>query len=325
MNYNNIAIDWVEVDAVIASANKIILTTHENPDGDGLGSEVALFHHLAESGKDVKIINCSPTPEMYDFLNIDGCIETFNKDEHSEWVKNVDLAIVFDVGDIKRTRSVKDAIDENNIPIMNIDHHPHPENHSFTYNIVDIKSAATGCMVRSYLNTARKKPLTKEICEGIYVAVMTDTGCFRYSNTDTFCHSIAIECLEKGVNASSIYQIVYENSSKTRVSVLGEMISNIGYDLDFSDNMGKLFPHMDIAPMYKGNAEFNQATAFRNSSLQGAYFMMVSRALGLDCGPMSGFNNAIVDEVFFSGTNIKSNFLKDKMSAGTILNKMNDI
>jgi 3-hydroxypropanoate dehydrogenase len=53
----------------------------------------------------------------------------------------------------------------------------------------------------------------------------------------------------------------------------------------------------------------NHSTAFRNSSLQGAYFMMVSRALGLDCGPMSGFNNAIVDEIFFNGTNIKSNFL----------------
>ena len=87
------------------------------------------------------------------------------------------------------------------------------------------------------------------------------------------------------------------------------VIAIIGYDLDFSDNMGKLFPHMDIAPMYKGNAEFNQATAFRNSSLQGAYFMMVSRALGLDCGPMSGFNNDLVDETFFKDTNIKSNFL----------------
>jgi 3-hydroxypropanoate dehydrogenase len=87
------------------------------------------------------------------------------------------------------------------------------------------------------------------------------------------------------------------------------VIAIIGYDLNFSDNMAKLFPHMDVAPMYKGNAEFNQATAFRNSSLQGAYFMMVSRALGLDCGPMSGFNNAIVDEIFFNGTNIKSNFL----------------
>jgi 3-hydroxypropanoate dehydrogenase len=87
------------------------------------------------------------------------------------------------------------------------------------------------------------------------------------------------------------------------------VIAIIGYDLDFSDNMAKLFPHMDVAPMYKGNAEFNQATAFRNSSLQGAYFMMVSRALGLDCGPMSGFNNDLVDETFFKDTNIKSNFL----------------
>ena len=87
------------------------------------------------------------------------------------------------------------------------------------------------------------------------------------------------------------------------------VIAIIGFDLDFSDNMGKLFPHMDVAPMYKNNEIMNHSTAFRNSSLQGAYFMMVSRALGLDCGPMSGFNNAIVDEVFFSETNIKSNFL----------------
>ena len=87
------------------------------------------------------------------------------------------------------------------------------------------------------------------------------------------------------------------------------VIAIIGYDLDFSDNMSKLFPHMDVAPMYKGNAEFNQTTAFRNSSLQGAYFMMVSRALGLDCGPMSGFNNDLVDQTFFKDTNIKSNFL----------------
>ena len=87
------------------------------------------------------------------------------------------------------------------------------------------------------------------------------------------------------------------------------VITIIGYDLDFSEHMGKLFPHMDVAPMYKGNSDMNFATAFRNSSLQGAYLMIVARALGLDCGPMSGFNNELVDEEFFSGTNIKSNFL----------------
>ena len=87
------------------------------------------------------------------------------------------------------------------------------------------------------------------------------------------------------------------------------VVAIIGYDLDFSDHMTKLFPHMDVAPMYKSNNEMNVSTAFRNSSLQGAYLMMVARAMGLDCGPMSGFNNQLVDETFFSDTNIKSNFL----------------
>jgi 3-hydroxypropanoate dehydrogenase len=87
------------------------------------------------------------------------------------------------------------------------------------------------------------------------------------------------------------------------------VIAVIGYDLDFSDHMGKLFPHMDVAPMYKGNQEFNHSAAFRNSTLQGAYFMMVCRSLGLDCGPMSGFSNELVDKTFFENTNIKSNFL----------------
>ena len=87
------------------------------------------------------------------------------------------------------------------------------------------------------------------------------------------------------------------------------VIAIIGYDLDFADKMGTLFPHMDVAPMYKNNDDMNTSTAFRNSSLQGAYFIMVSRALGLDCGPMSGFNNQLVDDKFFAGTNIKSNFL----------------
>ena len=87
------------------------------------------------------------------------------------------------------------------------------------------------------------------------------------------------------------------------------VVAIIAYDLDFSNHMTKLFPHMDVAPMYKGNNEMNVSTAFRNSSLQGAYLMMVARAMGLDCGPMSGFDNQLIDETFFSDTNIKSNFL----------------
>ena len=83
----------------------------------------------------------------------------------------------------------------------------------------------------------------------------------------------------------------------------------IGYDLDFPETMPKLFP---IVPNFKDSftdPAVTEATAYRNGSLQGAYFIVAARALGLDCGPMSGFDNGKVDALFFAGTKIKSNFL----------------
>ena len=83
----------------------------------------------------------------------------------------------------------------------------------------------------------------------------------------------------------------------------------IGMDLEFYELLPELFPHTDARSWFVGNDALIEKTAFRNSSLQGAYFMLAARALGLDTGPMSGFNNAAVDEVFFAGTTIQSNFI----------------
>jgi len=84
----------------------------------------------------------------------------------------------------------------------------------------------------------------------------------------------------------------------------------IGMDVHFYEKLPKLFPHADAKAWFKDlPANVLEYIALRNSSLQGAYFMLAARALGLDCGPMSGFNNAKVDEAFFAGTSIKSNFL----------------
>lgn len=87
------------------------------------------------------------------------------------------------------------------------------------------------------------------------------------------------------------------------------VVTIIGYDTAFYEHMPKLFPHMDVRPMFESNAELTESTAFRNGTLQAAYFMSAARALGLDCGPMSGFNNQAVDALFFAGTSIKSNFI----------------
>ena len=83
----------------------------------------------------------------------------------------------------------------------------------------------------------------------------------------------------------------------------------IGSDQKFYDRLPELFPHTDARSWFVGNESLIKSTAFRNSTLQGAYFMLAARALGLDCGPISGFDEAAVNEVFFSGTDIESNFL----------------
>ncbi|MEQ1930092.1 MAG: malonic semialdehyde reductase [Parvularculaceae bacterium] len=83
----------------------------------------------------------------------------------------------------------------------------------------------------------------------------------------------------------------------------------IGHDLEFYEKLPQLFPHTDAKSWFVGNEKLIETTAFRNGTLQGAYLMIAARALGLDCGPMSGFNNDGVDKEFFAGARVKSNFI----------------
>jgi 3-hydroxypropanoate dehydrogenase len=96
------------------------------------------------------------------------------------------------------------------------------------------------------------------------------------------------------------------NVDKTRQAPVTAII---GMDMAFYEKLPQLFPHVDAKPWFVGKKEFADATAFRNSSLQGGYLIIAARALGLDCGPMSGFDAAKVDAAFFAGTEVKSNFI----------------
>jgi 3-hydroxypropanoate dehydrogenase len=96
------------------------------------------------------------------------------------------------------------------------------------------------------------------------------------------------------------------NVEKTRAAPVTVII---GYDSSFWEHLPRMFPHKDMTGMYRNNASFVEVNGLRNSSLQGAYLIVAARAMGLDIGAMSGFNHDAIDEEFFSGTTIKSNFL----------------
>lgn len=96
------------------------------------------------------------------------------------------------------------------------------------------------------------------------------------------------------------------NRAKTLAAPVTAIIAN---DHEFYEKLPQLFPHADARSWFVGNQEMIDRTAFRNATLQGAYVIMAARSLGLDCGPMSGFDNAGVDQAFFAGTSVRSNFL----------------
>ena len=96
------------------------------------------------------------------------------------------------------------------------------------------------------------------------------------------------------------------NVEKTRSAPVTAII---GMDMAFYDKLPQLFPHADAKSWFTGKKQFADATAFRNSSMQGAYFIVAARAVGLDCGPMSGFDHDKIDAAFWAGTEVKTNFI----------------
>jgi 3-hydroxypropanoate dehydrogenase len=150
-------------------------------------------------------------------------------------------------------------------------------------------------------NAWQDKPVADELLQRLYETL-------RMAPTSMNCSPARIVFVKSKAAKEKLSPALMEgNRAKTLAAPITAII---GYDTRFYDNLPTLFPPIRSArDMFAGNATLSDITAFRNGTLQGAYLILAARALGLDCGPMSGFDNAKVDELFFAGTTTKSNFL----------------
>jgi 3-hydroxypropanoate dehydrogenase len=130
----------------------------------------------------------------------------------------------------------------------------------------------------------------------------------KWGPTSANCSPARIIFVKSKVSKDRLLPFVIEsNLEKTKSAPVTAII---GHDINFHDHLPKLFPHnLDAQNWFNHSIDIAEETAFRNGSMQGAYFIIAARALGLDCGPMSGFDKEGVDNEFFRDTNIKSNFL----------------
>jgi len=224
--------DWKNIEALIQGANKILLSTHVNPDGDGLGSQIAFYHYLQSLNKECKIINYSSFPPMYDIINPDLIVEQYSTN-HDDWIATADLAVVFDIGSTQRLRDIYTLISKNKIKAITIDHHP-SEHKGFEVAVVDSDASSTGILVWDYLNFTGlyKDGYPINIAKALYTALLTDTGSFRYSSTSPFCHAMASNLISCGVDPYEIYSSIYEQREKHQIELMALIIQSVQYSQD---------------------------------------------------------------------------------------------
>lgn len=197
---------------LIRGSNSFLLTSHEGPDGDAVGSTLALASFLRKIGKEVTVHFKDQIPELYTFLPGSDSVQQHIPD------RLFDAAFVLDIGEKRRAGS--EFCNFGQITsLINLDHHLSCENFG-TYNIIDSQAAATGVLVYRIIS-AFGYDIDRDTALCLYVSIITDTGSFRYSNANREAFSIAGEMIERGVNAWDVAEQLYENQPRKRLRLLG--------------------------------------------------------------------------------------------------------
>lgn len=217
--YNGFEIAKREID----KAHRIWISTHRNPDGDAIGSELALYYTLKSLGKTVEIVNCDRTPANLKFIDKEDIVkfeQTYDFDS-----SQVDLIFILDLNDSSRLGKLQDVFNDSDAFKILIDHHLDPKI-EVDLSIVNIDATSTGEIIYYFLKYLGIE-LTADIVRNLYLAIMTDTGSFRFPRTNAITHQIIADIMQFGVDPVEIYEQVYNTNSINSLQILGLALQNI--------------------------------------------------------------------------------------------------
>jgi len=205
---------------VFRERDRFLIACHENPEGDAIGSELALALALRNIGKTATVLNSDPVPAALRFLP--GADTVRFEEDGSRY----DVAVIVDCGSPQRTGRVGTELQKCPVTV-NIDHHVTNGRHG-DYCLIDPEAAATGILIYRILS-AMEVPVDPSIAVNLYVAVLTDTGSFRYSNANPEAFEVAGDMVRRGVDPWSVSEQVYETQSRERIGLLGRVLSTLEF------------------------------------------------------------------------------------------------
>ena len=227
-------LNFQEAIELIDKSESILITTHTKPDGDACGCVAAMCEALMALDKNVKLLLLSPVPQWYEFLftkkpavlDEDVQLDELAAGQFGQF----DLIIIIDTNSRSQLTKFSDYLKQNDKPVLVLDHHE-TSDHLGDAELVDHNAAAAGLIVLDLLRYAGW-PVTGKIAEAIFVAVATDTGWFRFSNTDSTVFRTCAELIEDGVKPKQIYEHLYLNFSYPRFRLMAGMLDKLELHLD---------------------------------------------------------------------------------------------
>ena len=228
--------EWEQCIDMLLSSRHVVLTTHMNSDGDGLGSEVALAAVLRALGKDVSIVNPTEVPSNYIFLKeiVDIGVFDDTSEEAIGEIALADLVVLLDANLSERMGAiwshVSFARELGSLKVLCIDHHLDPEDFA-DLMICETYASSTGELIYDLVTAIGERlgreMITPGVAKGLYVALMTDTGSFRFPKTTPYVYRIAGNLVEKGADPNEIYDCVYNSLKPEALRLLGAALSEI--------------------------------------------------------------------------------------------------
>lgn len=204
----------------IRESNKIAITFHVSPDGDSLGSSLALMQGLKKIGKEAYILSKEEVPMDFKFL---PCSDMINGKRYTV-LPGTECVIVLDCGDVKRINADLN-MDANEYTLINIDHHISNDLYG-DLNYVDTNASAMSETVYQMLRIMGIK-IDKDMATCLYTSLITDTGSFKYSGTTSVTHTIAGDLINTGIDFSEIHRTVFDNKKFDRIKLYGKAIENM--------------------------------------------------------------------------------------------------
>jgi len=221
--------NFKEIKELLNTPKNVIITTHKNPDGDAIGSSLALFHYLKSLKHQVTVITPNEYPDFLKWVPGEEQIIKFSEaiDIAKTKIKEADLVFTLDFNHLSRSGDMEEVLNKVDTTFIMIDHHQQPDDYA-KYMYSDTAMSSTCQMIYHFIeNLDDLSYITSEIATCIYVGIMTDTGSFRFRSTTSRTHQVIAHLIDLGADNTAIHERIYDTNTLSRLQLKGVALKNL--------------------------------------------------------------------------------------------------